>query len=240
MPTLTTGRTSIPYSIRRSSRARRQRIVVTPGGVEVVAPVDRSLADIRDFVHSKRRWVYDQREQIDERLADSPWPEHFVTGAKIPYRGRRMRLIVRATPRRDIAITYRNGFRIHVPRSLKDGRWDEAVRSALVEWFQARIENDARAFVRRYAAKLGEHPRAIRVKEQKYLWGSCGRDRIINLNWRLIFMPKTVLEYVVVHEVCHLRHRSHSAEFWATVRSLLPDYEPRKAWLAKHSAGFDL
>jgi hypothetical protein len=54
----------------------------------------------------------------------------------------------------------------------------------------------------------------VRIKDQKHVWGSCGPDRIVNLNWHLIFAPKTVLEYAVVHELCHLRHRNHDRSFW--------------------------
>ncbi len=142
MPTLTIGKTAIPYTIRRSDRAKRQRIVVTPDAVDVVAPVGHSAQRIEAFVHRRRRWVYDEREKMRELLAASPWPDHFVTGAKIPYRGRRMRL--------------------------------------------------------------------------------------------------TVLEYAVVHELCHLKHRHRSTPFWTRVKSLLPDYESKKAWLEHHGAGFDL
>jgi predicted metal-dependent hydrolase len=71
----------------------------------------------------------------------------------------------------------------------------------------------------------------VQVKDQKYGWGSCGRDRVVNLNWHLVFAPKTVLEYAVVHELCHLRHRNHDRDFWRLVGTILPDWEARKAWL---------
>ncbi len=240
MPTLTVGQKAIPYTIRRSNRAKRQRIVVTPKGVEVVAPVDYSLQDIEAFVHRRRRWVYDQREKMREALAASPWPDHFVSGAKIPYRGRRMRLTVRTIPGNTIVTYYRGGFFVDVPESIPLGDRDATIKHALKVLLRRRVEKDADAFTRRYARKLGQEPKAIRIKDQKHLWGSCGKDRIINLNWRLIFMPKTILEYAVVHELCHLKHRHHSAAFWSLLNSLLPDYEPRKAWLEQHGAGFEL
>jgi predicted metal-dependent hydrolase len=61
----------------------------------------------------------------------------------------------------------------------------------------------------------------VRIKDQKHVWGSCGPDRIVNLNWHLIFAPKTVLEYAVVHELCHLRHRNHDRSFWGAGRHTL-------------------
>ncbi len=240
MPTLTIGKSEIPYTIRRSDRAKRQRIVVTPTTVEVVAPVDRDRQEIEAFVHSRRRWVHDEREKMRESLATSPWPEHFVSGAKIPYRGRRMRLRVKPVPGDGIVTYYRNGFFVEMPKSIPSHERDATIRHCLELWLRRRVEDDAVAFVRSYARKLGQEPKAVRIKEQKHLWGSCGRDRVINLNWRLIFMPKPILEYAVVHELCHLKHRNHSPAFWNLVKSLLPDYEPRKLWLERNGAGFDL
>jgi len=240
MPTLTIGKSEIPYTIRRSERASRQRIIVTPDCVEVVAPVNRDREDIEAFVHSRRRWVHDEREKMREASATSPWPEHFVSGAKIPFRGRRMRLSVKVVTGASIITHYRNGFFVEVPKSVAATERDGAIRHCLESWLRRRMENDAAAFARQYSRKLGQEPRAVRIKDQKHLWGSCGKDRVVNLNWRLIFMPKPVLEYVVVHELCHLRHRNHSAAFWGLVKSLMPDYEAKKDWLEKRGAGFEL
>ena len=73
------------------------------------------------------------------------------------------------------------------------------------------------------------------------MWGSCGQNRQIDLNWHLIFAPKPVLEYAVVHEMCHLKHRNHESEFWDLVGRLLPDWQERKARLDKneHMLGWE-
>ena len=112
----------------------------------------------------------------------------------------------------------------------------EAVRDDLIEdalrlWFRKRLREDAAALVRRHGEPNGLKPRGVLVKDQKYVWGSCGPDRVVNLNWHLVFAPKTVLEYAVVHELCHLRHRNHDKEFWRSIGTILPDWEDRKAWL---------
>ena len=184
MPTLTIGKTSIPYAIRSSSRASRHRIIVTPGSVEVVAPAGRSRAETEAFVHSRRRWVHDQREKMLEATATSPWPVHFVTGAKIPYRGRRMRLTVKTVPGSTISTWYRNGFFVDVPESVPVDERDETIKYTLTGWLRRRVEGDASMFIRRHTPKLGQSPKGLRIKDQKHLWGSCGLDRIINLNWR--------------------------------------------------------
>ncbi|WP_281040275.1 M48 metallopeptidase family protein [Rhizobium ruizarguesonis] len=107
-------------------------------------------------------------------------------------------------------------------------------RAGLRLWLKRRVRDDARDLVRRHGERDGLKPRGVRIKDQKHMWGSCGQDRQINLNWHLIFAPTPVLEYAVVHEMCHLRNRNHEPEFWNLVGRILPDWEARKAWLDKN------
>jgi len=225
MPILHVGATEIPYRIRRSTVAKRKRIVVTPEEVEVVAPDDQDEEVIAEFIHGKRRWVYDKREQMLERTVDHPFPSRFATGGKVLYRGRRLRLVVEVGDVEDVGIEYRNGFYVVAPVGVTEGARDTAIGRALRGWMKARVRADAEAFVRRHAPKLGVEPAGLRIKDQRHLWASCGSDGVIHLNWHLIFAPKAVLEYAVVHELCHLRHRNHSAAFWRMVRVSLPGYE---------------
>jgi predicted metal-dependent hydrolase len=74
-------------------------------------------------------------------------------------------------------------------------------------------------------------PSGAVVKEQKLRWGSCTSMGIINLNWRLFLAPMRIIDYVIVHELAHLRYHNHSKDFWNLVRSIIPDYEERKEWL---------
>lgn len=244
---LVVGRTVIPYEVRRSARARRRRIVVTPERVEVVAPEGQSDEEIAAYVESRRRWVYDALDDLRDQLGtaaragagDGARPGRFVSGAKVLYRGRRMRLRVVTQRRRGAeacgaSVEYRGGFVVTVPEALEGAAREAAVEEALEEWFRARVREDAEAVVRRYAPRLGVEPAGLRIKAQKHLWGSCGHDGVIHLNWQLIFAPRPVLEYAVVHELCHLRDRSHDASFWRLVAEVLPDWEVRKGWLERH------
>lgn len=244
---LVVGRTVIPYEVRRSARARRRRIVVTPGRVEVVAPVGQTDAEIAEYVRARRRWIYDAVETLRERERDAvragagegARPGRFASGAKVLYRGRRVRIRVVTAPAVDdeVRIEYRGGFIVTVPPGLTGGCRDERIGEALEAWFRERVREDAGYFVRRYSPRLGVEPAGVRVAAQKHLWGSCGRDGVIRLNWQLIFAPRAVLEYAVVHELCHLRDRSHGESFWRLVRGVLPDYEARKAWLERNGWG---
>jgi predicted metal-dependent hydrolase len=83
----------------------------------------------------------------------------------------------------------------------------------------------------------GGEPAGVRVREQQHLWGSCGKDGTICLNWHLAFAPKPVLEYAVVHEMCHLLDRSHDTSFWQPLSRVMPDYVDRKQWLEQNELG---
>ena len=231
MPVLTIGDTEVPYTLWRCDRATRARITVTPEAVEVVVPTLATEDEIADVLRRRRAWILEQTRRMVTRTASVPAVGRFVSGAKIPYQGRLMRLRVEPTEGILAEVTYRNGFVVRYPRTTPLRSRDALIESALRLWLRKRLREDVAALVRQHGEANGLRPRGIRIKDQKHLWGSCGADRIINVNWHLIFAPKPVLEYAVVHELCHLRERNHDPAFWRLVGTLLPDWERRKAWL---------
>ncbi len=231
MPMLTVGSVEIPYILRRSDAATRARITVTPDSVEVVVPFAATEDEIAGVLHRRRAWLYEQTRHMAERMARSNAVRRFVSGAKIPYRGRLMRLRVEPCDDTLVSVAYRNGFLVGCPRSVAPSSHDNLIESALRLWLRKRLRQDVADLVRRHGEPNGLKPKDVRVKDQKHVWGSCGIDRVVNLNWQLVFAPRTVLEYAVVHELCHLRYRAHDRAFWGLVGTILPDWEARKAWL---------
>ncbi|HWK42505.1 MAG TPA: M48 family metallopeptidase [Croceibacterium sp.] len=97
-----------------------------------------------------------------------------------------------------------------------------------------RARRDVQEIVADYGWRFGLVPRSIRVADFANGWGSCGPEGNVLINWHLIFAPRKVLEYVVVHELAHLRVRSHGPEFWGLLAALLTDYEQSRLWLDRH------
>lgn len=233
MPTLKIGRREIPYELRRSATASERRITITPGRVEVLALTSDNDNDIAGFLKRKRQWLFNTVREMERITANQHSVPRFITGSKIPYRGRNAALTVRRTDADLIAITYHNGFIIDLPHWAGDDA-DPLVATELKSWLKQRAQRDVKEIATDYGKRFGLVPRSLRVADLARSWGSCGPKGNILVNWHLIFAPKKVFEYVVLHELAHLRYRAHGRAFWNFVATLAPDYQTSKTWLDRH------
>ncbi|MEO5597180.1 MAG: SprT family zinc-dependent metalloprotease [Novosphingobium sp.] len=236
MPSLQVGRAEIPYELRRSATASERRITVTPGHVEVLALTTDDDAAIADFLERKRQWVFNTVREMEKIIAGRHAVPRFMTGSKIPYRGRNMSLTVRRSDAERIAVAYHNGFIVDLPHWAGDDT-DQLVASELRHWLKKRARRDVAEIAADFGSRFGLLPRSIRVADFANGWGSCGPEGNVLINWHLIFAPRKVLEYVVAHELAHLQHRSHGPAFWSFLGTLAPDYGVSKAWLERHESG---
>jgi predicted metal-dependent hydrolase len=241
MPVLGGKNKTISYELRRSPKAKRLRIRVRPGQVEVVAPVKVRDWVIKAFVRENRSWIEEKKAELAEKIRQSPLPQPIplVTGAKIPLRGSHTGLTVRdRCSDRTVQVSYESDLLVTLPAKLAATEKDAAVKAALKDWFLEQLHSDVEEISDHFTRCLRVKPQKIRFRRQKTRWGSCSAKGNINLNWHLIFVPRPMLEYVVVHELCHLRHLNHSREFWALVASQIPDYKARSKWLREYRPNF--
>lgn len=134
---------------------------------------------------------------------------------------------------------YKNGFFISLPDYVTTDKQDEIIQSELPMWLKRQVRKDVRSYLKHYQVLTGLILKGMRVKDQKHMWGSCGKEGVINSNWHLVFAPKAILEYVVWHEMCHLKHRNHEKVFWSYLCKDMPDYEVWKRSLEQHESGVD-
>lgn len=233
------GQTEVAYELRRTATASERRITVTPGHVEVLALTTDDDAAIDDFLNRKRQWLFNTLRELETKTAKRAVVPRFMTGSKIPYRGRMARLTVRRHDGAHVEIDYRNGFLVDLPSWVRDEDSDGIVATEIKLWLKRTVRRDVMEIASAYGKKFGLKPRALRVADMKTGWGACGPTGSILINWTLVFAPKAVLEYVVVHELAHLKVRSHGPDFWAHLATLLPDYERPKGWLDTHQGALD-
>jgi predicted metal-dependent hydrolase len=239
MGVIRVGQTEIPYELRRTATAAERRITVTPGSVEVLALTTDDDAEIGNFLHRKRQWVFDTLRELQEVTSRRPAVPRFITGSKIPYRGRMSSLTVRRHDGSKVEIAHKGGFIVDLPSWVMAETADTIVATEIKLWLKQRARRDVHEVVAHYRKRFDLTPRALRVAEFAQGWGSCSPTGTINIDWRLVFAPKRVLEYVVVHELAHLKHRSHGDAFWTYLASILPDYERPEGWLNQHQGSLD-
>ena len=137
-----------------------------------------------------------------------------------------------------------------VPLKLKDGHFllclptgnsaDAEAETAFRNYYREKGKELLTKRVRHYQGKVGKTPEGVRVLDLKNRWASCSAKGVLNFHWKCIMVPLTVLDYIVVHELCHLHSRRHGETFWNEVDKVLPDYMHRREWLRKNGAGMDL
>ena len=120
------------------------------------------------------------------------------------------------------------------------GRWTPWRRPyALEAWYRRQASAELESRTSRYAAILDVPPPRVLVRAQKHLWGSCSSSGVVRFNWRLIIAPPPLVDYVVVHELSHLRHPHHQRPFWEAVAAVLPDWRERRAELRRDGGLYD-
>lgn len=152
----------------------------------------------------------------------------YENGAVLPYQGQEYTLEIRQYPSYKKPGVMPEGSRLVVLTARTD---NDVVKKAVKEWYAARAVSIIPARVAYYQKQMGVSIGRICIKDVRSRWGSCSSKRNLNFNWRLVMAPLSVLDYVVVHELCHLKEMNHSKAFWALVEEILPDYTMQRKWL---------
>lgn len=230
---------SSEYLVRRSARATRLRIIVRPDKVEVVAPPHTPDTVIHAFAFAQQNWIHQAKQRVIAKTTlprTGFAPKDYVDGAELPFLGQtlRLRLCLHAQKRLSIEGLNRDTLVIGLPEGLQGSQRQTAIRAALEKWLKQQARLHIEEIIAQHAPRYNLHPRSIKIKTQKSRWGSCGPQNDINLNWLLMLAPIAALEYVVVHELCHIRHKNHSPAFWDLVAQHLPEYQQQRQWLKQH------
>ena len=205
-------------------RSRRKTVSLSidprTGVLTVRAPLRTSVSFIEGFIAEKQGWIAQTRQRLTQRPQFACL--ELKEGASVPYLGRLLRLQYA-----DVARIALQDDRLLIPRGVDS-------TAPIVRWFerQARALFDER--VDRIGDVMNAHPTAIRLNHARTRWGSMSSRGSLNLNRALIHCPIVMIDYVIVHELSHMAHPDHSAQFWAHVERYMPDYRTRRAWMKEH------
>jgi predicted metal-dependent hydrolase len=210
----------VEVTMRLNPRARRLIVKVHPstGEVTVVAPSRRGLDRALDFARGEAPWIARQ-------LARVPKPIPLAPGACVPFLGREHAIV-----KMDRGAVTRDALAATISVAGREEHAQRRVIDFLKREARGLLDERSHAFAARIEAKV----KRVSVRDTASRWGSCSTSKAISYSWRLIMAPGFVLDYVVAHEVAHLREMNHSPRFWRLVRSIIPDIESPQAWLRKN------
>jgi predicted metal-dependent hydrolase len=205
----------------RSQRKTLSLVIERDGQLLVRAPMRASESFIREFVAEHEQWI--RRKQEQARATYAPFkPKEFVDGEGFWYLGDNYKLQISDNTRPVLAL---NG-RFELSRKALS-------KAPLVfeRWYRGQARRVLAERVERYAGLHGFTVQKVKITSARMRWGSCSSKGTLNFAWRLVMAPLPVIDYVVVHELVHLRVKNHSKKFWAQVGILMPEYKTHIQWL---------
>ncbi len=224
------------YEVVRSRRSTADIIVERDGRVVVRAP--KTLADkrIASIVHSRRLWIYKTLAEWRDANATRIQRE-YRNGESFLYMGRSYRLLLIVDQDEPVLL---KGGRFCLRRDLIEGGDISLAKAAFRQYFTARALERIRQRVNYFAPKVGVTARRLAVRELGNRWGSCSPKGNLAFHWKCMMAPATVIDYLVVHELCHLHHLDHTEAFWNEVDKIIPSYLEQKEWLRRNGAAMDI
>ncbi|HMT94466.1 SprT family zinc-dependent metalloprotease [uncultured Thiothrix sp.] len=224
------------YLLPGSPRKTTDIVIERDGTVTVRPPEHYTPEQVDTVVDSKRLWIY--RNLAEWRyLNASAVVRSWVNGESFLYLGRTYRLALVADQAQDLLL--KDGrFCLHRPIIETGGV--EAAKQAFEHYYTQKGQQRFQERVGYYVPKVGVSASLIKVKDMGFRWASCGGNGQLNFHWKCMMAPPKVIDYIVVHELCHLHHQHHDDAFWNEVDKILPDYCERKEWLKKYGASLNL
>lgn len=211
-------------------------VIERDGQISVRAPLRMTPEQVDETVLSKRIWIY--RNLADWRdLNATRVVREWVNGESFCYLGSSYRL--QLVNEQDEPLKLKDG-RFCLLRSVIESGGKAAAHHAFVTFYKEKGLCRLTKRVTHFASKVGVPPGTVLIKDIGYRWASCLKNGDLHFHWKCLMAPPTIIDYIVVHELCHLHHRDHSAAFWNEVDKVLPDYRDRKEWLRVRGAELDL
>lgn len=226
----------IEYSVIYSKRKTLEISIKAPGLVTVRAPQYVSKNQIEKTLRKKEKWLIEKLHFLNDSK-NIPIKKNYVSGEYFMYLGKNYILdlvINEGLKKPEIKLTQHNLI-ITAPT-----RGEDIIRQAMEAWYKEMAKQMIEERISYYSKYFNEKVNSIKIKAQKTRWGSCNYKNDLFFNYKLIMSPLSVLDYVVVHEMCHMEHKHHQKSFWNNVASIVPDYNEKRKWLKEHGAKLEI
>jgi predicted metal-dependent hydrolase len=209
----------IPDNIIYSNRQSFGLEIDEWGKLTIRAPKKATEKEIQQVIVEKQRWILTKQQSAKKKR---PKDYSFDGTEEFFFLGKKYSVLFH---------TEKETIIFDGERFLVNEKYRDKLQEVMTKWYKDKALKISSFLTDKYTDKLGIKHRNVRITSAKTRWGSCSSQKNININWRLVLAPLQVLEYVVAHEVAHLKFMDHSANFWQTVAELQPSYKTYKKWL---------
>ena len=217
--------TSEPFTVRRSSRARRVRVrMESDGSLLVTLPQSAKASEADEAIAQLEGWIADRRAKLQHARGAISRPE-----GTLPYLGE----LLTVRPQVGRARAHRSGGELLVPA-------DDRREAATERWYRRQAKVEVAERLTPALTALGASAGPISIRDQRTRWGSCSSSGALSFNWRLLLGPPELLDYVVWHEACHLVVLDHSSRFWTLLEQHHPDYREPRDWLRRNGSALHI
>lgn len=220
---------AILYTLRRSFRARGVRLEISQrNGLVIIVPRSYPLGRLPGLIKSKERWI--ARHLTSLNLSQPlPVPKQLKIGDTVPYLGRDFELVKQENHYGDGVVLQGNELAVS-PDLFGNG----LLEPALERWYRAEAARLIKSMADSLSSQMDISYKRIVIRGQKTRWGSCSRKKNLSFNWKLMMAPQPVVEYVIIHELLHIKEMNHSKKFWQLVAQNCPAWREHKKWLKEH------
>lgn len=222
------------FSVRvvRSPRRKTMALSIKDAEVTVRIPIRLPLKNAEDFVISKSHWI---KQQLARQ---QPTPQYqFQNGERFLYLGSVYTLVIQTTTKKNQIVLQDAQMRLSTKAAQPS---QDAIARQLMRWYREQAENFLQQRCEQLVVSTRLTPRSVTVKSYKSRWGSCRINGDIQLNWKLIMAPAAVIDYVIIHELCHLQQHNHSPAFWQLVQNFCPEFRVHRLWLKQNGSQLTL
>jgi len=216
---------TVEFDVRHSSDATEPRIDVDIHGITVVVPESESVHPA-ELLKENAAWVLEKKREYDSYRDQIP-ERRYQPGETFPYLGEPHEVIVEQRPSSSVVDGTFRLAEYHVENTSVKRALETLYRRKARQRFERRADH--------FAAEMEVEYEQIEIRNQRTKWGSCSSNGTLGLNWRLMMAPPEIVDYIVVHELAHLREHNHNPSFWSLVAEHDPDYEAHALWLEENS-----
>ena len=218
----------LKYTIKRSARRRSIGLEVRDAQVTLRAPLAVPEIELQQLVMRKQRWILDKVAHQKTLLEALP-SYNFDTGCRLPWLGRELELVLGCAKKSEVWLE-QDQLQVRCCHRSQRPLLEQS-RGLVCNWYKERALVLLSDKTLHLAGRLGLVCRQVKVRATRSKWGHCTSRGVIQYNWQILLAPEPVVDYLVAHEVSHLRHPNHSPAFWALVAQLCPDYRRQRDWL---------